>query len=69
MLIDCNSCVMQNTDACHDCVVTVLLDELGPRTEERPQVAVSDNELDALSNLAEIGLVPHLRLVPKDQAS
>ena len=66
MLIDCNSCEMQHTNACDDCVVRVLLDDLGPRADERPQVAVSDRELDALANLADQGLVPHLKLVPKN---
>ena len=72
MLIDCNSCEMQHTNACDDCVVRVLLDELGPRADERPQVIVSDEELDALGNLADQGLVPHLRLVhrpPPDTAA
>lgn len=59
MLIDCNQCAMQHTPACHDCVVTYLLTELaGPLEVDREQAA-------ALELLAEAGLVPGLRLVPR----
>lgn len=56
MIIDCDSCVMSGTDVCHDCVVTCLLTD-GP-------AHLSDQTLDAIDNLAEVGLVPRLRLVP-----
>lgn len=65
MLIDCNTCVMQRSDACGDCIVTLLLDEVGPAATGRGKVAVSADEMEALGNLAEQGLVPQLRLVPK----
>ena len=57
MRIDCDECVMQHTAACLDCVVGHLLrDALGPIEVDREQVA-------ALEALADVGLVPHLRLV------
>ena len=55
MIIDCDSCAVRG-DACGDCVVAVLLGappELGA-DEER-----------AIGVLAEAGLVPPLRLVPR----
>lgn len=56
MIIDCDQCMMQGTDACDDCVVSCLLGE-GP-------VELSESEESAVSNLADTGLVPRLRLVP-----
>ncbi|MGF1617448.1 MAG: hypothetical protein ACFCU2_06515 [Acidimicrobiia bacterium] len=50
---------MKNTSACDDCVVSVLF-QIGP-------VELSDDELTALDNLADTGLVPRLRLVPTDR--
>jgi hypothetical protein len=59
MLIDCDDCAMQHTSACDDCVVTLLLEDvLGPIEVDRDQAA-------ALDVLAEAGLVPQMRLVPK----
>lgn len=59
MLIDCNECAMQHTPACHDCVVThVLADLLGPLEVDAESAA-------ALEVLADAGLVPELRLVPR----
>ena len=62
MLIDCNACAMQHTPACDECVVTALLD----------RVAFESVELDAgqrraLRHLADAGLVPGLRLVPRHE--
>lgn len=59
MYIDCDQCAMQHTRACDDCVVSVLL-QIGP-------VDLSDEEVAALGNLAEQGLVPKLRLVPTER--
>ncbi|HEX7100344.1 MAG TPA: hypothetical protein VF377_14025 [Acidimicrobiia bacterium] len=56
MLIDCETCCMRNTDACDDCVVSVILGST--------PVEVDDDELAALDNLAAQGLCPPLRLVP-----
>lgn len=47
---------MQDTDACRDCVVAVLLAD-GP-------LVLDGEERDALDALAGAGLVPRLRLVP-----
>jgi hypothetical protein len=56
VLIDCDTCIAP-ASACHDCVVTVLLD--------RPPVPVEldASEEAAIDRLAEAGLVPPLRLV------
>jgi hypothetical protein len=56
MLIDCDCCVMKNTSACDDCVVSAFLD-IGP-------LEVDDAERAAIEALAEAGLVPRLRLLP-----
>ena len=53
--IDCDTCLVRG-QACHDCVVTVLL---GPP----PELTIDDDERRALDVLADGGLVPPLRLV------
>ena len=55
-MIDCDCCIMKNTSACDDCVVTAFLD-LGP-------LEVNEAERAAIDALAEAGLVPKLRLLP-----
>ena len=57
IVIDCDTCVMRHTAACDDCVVSVMLAG-APRLES--------DERRALEVLAEAGLVPRLRLVPRD---
>ena len=59
MLIDCEQCAMRNTSVCYDCVVTCLLGE-GP-------MDLSDDTANAINNLADEGLVPHLRLIPAER--
>ncbi len=59
MLIDCEQCAMLDTSACDECVVTCLLGA-GP-------VDLSDSQAEAISNLADGGLVPHLRLIPAER--
>lgn len=64
MLIDCGSCALAGL-ACGDCVVSVLL---GAPGEERPPIPVAEvpaEHAPALSVLADAGLVPPLRLVPR----
>jgi len=56
MLIDCDGCVVRG-HACGDCVVTVLLG--GPPTG----VVLDEADRAALDLLADVGLVPPLRLV------
>lgn len=54
--IDCDTCIMKDTDACDDCVVTYLC-------EREPEVAVVIDLADfrAMKALADAGLVPELR--------
>ncbi len=59
MLIDCTDCAMQHTLACRDCVVTHLLHDLIGPTE------LDHDRAKALDVLAEAGLVPQLRLMPR----
>ena len=62
MIIDCDQCAMQDTTACRDCVVGSLLHYLaGP-------IAMDEDQADALGVLADHGLVPELRLVPRSAA-
>lgn len=53
--IDCDSCQVRGL-ACNDCMVTVLL---GPP----PELGFDDEERRALSALADVGLIPPLRMV------
>ena len=53
--IDCDTCVVRGL-SCHDCVVTVLL---GPP----PELSFDAEEQEALAVLADVGLVPPLRMV------
>lgn len=55
MHIDCDTCLARGP-ACQDCVVAVLL---GPPDEVR----VDDEDRAALQALADVGLVPPLRMV------
>lgn len=55
LVVDCDACRMRDTDACADCVVGVLFTE-GP-------LSLSPVEQEAIDALAEVGLVPRLRLV------
>lgn len=51
--VDCSTCNLRG-DACGDCVISLLL---GP-----PEVEFEDAEQQALTVLADAGLVPPLRL-------
>ncbi len=53
--IDCDSCQVRGL-ACNDCMVTVLL---GPP----PELGFDGEERRALSALADVGLIPPLRMV------
>ena len=57
MVIDCDTCRMRDTSACDDCVVTALL--------ASTPLDLGEEELAALGHLAEAGLCPPLRLVPR----
>ncbi len=60
MRIDCDECAMQHTATCNDCVVAVLL-----RESDGP-LEIDTAEAVALSAMADVGLVPRLRLVRHD---
>ena len=56
LLIDCDTCPAQGTDACVDCVVTYVCNR-----EPGTALVIDVCELRALRLLSEGGLVPHLR--------
>ncbi|MEO8329146.1 MAG: hypothetical protein ABI586_03985 [Candidatus Nanopelagicales bacterium] len=57
MIIDCDTCTVRG-DACHDCVVGVLLGA----------PALDDDQQRAVEVLAASGMIPPLRLAtPRDQ--
>ncbi len=69
VIVDCNECVVRGA-ACTDCVVTVLLGlpGVGGRTPQSDGVgargiSLEQDERDAMEVLADVGLVPRLRLV------
>lgn len=55
-VISCESCVMDGTTACADCVVSHLLEPAQPQS-----FAFTAEELRAVELLAAAGLVPTLR--------
>ncbi len=62
MIIDCDQCALRDSRACRDCVVASLLSHVaGP-------IEMDDDQAEALDILAEHGLVPELRLMPKAAA-
>jgi hypothetical protein len=56
LVIDCEQCVMQHTEACADCVVTYICSR-----EPGDAVVVDVEEFKALRLLSDSGLVPELR--------
>lgn len=56
LMISCDSCIMRNTDACNDCMMSVLCD-----SEESGAVILNLQELRDIRLLAQAGLVPTLR--------
>ncbi|WP_433325614.1 hypothetical protein [Spirillospora sp. CA-294931] len=61
MLIDCDGCQVRGT-GCADCVVPTLLGGAGAGVVE-----IDDEERRALRVLADLDMVPPLRLVPRDR--
>ncbi|MEN8235076.1 MAG: hypothetical protein ABFR89_09175 [Actinomycetota bacterium] len=59
MVIDCDTCVMDGTGACVDCIVPMLLAGSGGPTR------IGDDEEMAIQNLADVGLVAPIRLVAR----
>lgn len=64
LLIDCDTCVARDTDACSDCVVSFLC-----RDDSDMAVVLDLDELRAMRVLAEAGLVPTLRHRAPGQAN
>lgn len=54
--IECESCVMRDSDACGDCVVTFLVDR-----EPDDAVVIDADEARAMRMLERAGLLPSLR--------
>jgi hypothetical protein len=54
--IDCDTCVMRDTDACDDCVVSFIV-----KREPGDAIVVDVAEQRALKALGDRGLVPRLR--------
>lgn len=54
--VECQSCVMRDTDACGDCVVTFLLGR-----EPDDAVVIDAEEARAMRLLEQAGLLPSLR--------
>jgi hypothetical protein len=60
MIIDCDECSMQHTEACRDCVVTALVKDGGI-------VELAEAERAALDELSRVGLVSPIRLASVPQ--
>lgn len=56
LTVDCGTCVMRETTACDDCLVTFICDR-------RPDdaVVISLDEMRSMRLLTDAGLLPHLR--------
>jgi hypothetical protein len=60
MLIDCDVCLARDNGVCGDCVVSFIL----PLTRGSAEtLSLEDEEVEALTALAEQGLIPRLRLI------
>jgi hypothetical protein len=58
--IDCESCELQHSNACDDCVVSFLLER-----EPDDAVVIDADEARAMRMLERAGLVPSLRFTSK----
>lgn len=61
MIIDCDTCDMQHTRTCDDCVVTALLGD-------DHILELAEAEKAAIDELSKVGLVAPIRLVTKHVA-
>jgi hypothetical protein len=59
LTIDCDTCVMQETDACEDCVVSFVMNR-----EPGTALVIDVEEARAVRLFAGAGLVPGLRHTP-----
>ena len=64
LIIDCDTCQMRDI-SCDDCVISFLI---GPPAE-RPVLSLAEPEAQAMATLADVGLVPPLRLVAPTQSA
>lgn len=62
MLIDCDRCSLQGSEACDDCVVTFLC-----RDHDAGAVVVDFHEARAIRLLGDAGLAPPLRHAPPSE--
>ena len=60
LIIDCDHCSLQTTNACDDCVVSFLLDR-----QPDDAVVIDASEARAMRMLGRAGLVPTLRFSHK----
>jgi hypothetical protein len=56
MIIDCDTCDLQHTRTCEDCIVTALLGEDGI-------LELAEEEKAAIDALSTVGLIAPIRLV------
>jgi hypothetical protein len=64
LIISCDECVMQHSDACADCVVTFLLDhdaEVDTEQGSGHGIVINADEARAVRLLSRAGLAPDLR--------
>ena len=59
MIIDCDRCVMVQTSACEDCIVTALCAPGGV-------LELDDDERAAIDAMSDAGLVSPIRLIVSD---
>jgi hypothetical protein len=63
-VIDCSECIMADSPACDDCVVSLLSShsfQTGPYTASLRVVQLDDSEANTLDLFARVGLVPRVR--------
>lgn len=65
MFISCDTCEMQNSSHCRDCVVSALV---APSPKEGATVFDVDEER-ALRELAKVGLIPEIRMKRRNDRS
>lgn len=63
LTIDCDTCVMQHSEACDDCVVSYLVGHVAGTP-----VVLDFEERRAYELLNDAGLVPSSRFVPRSDA-
>lgn len=56
LTVDCSTCVMRETPACDDCMVTFICDR-----DPSDAVIITIDELRAMRTLSEGGLMPDLK--------